>query len=142
MGQQRFSSSAVSGINYANVRGAFVADGKFYYALTTGALYRADWSGNSPVGGTSMQVSGPGKDSQTWNSRAMFVYQGSGQQQNQPPIIDADVTCTGLTCNYDASGSTDPGGSIASFLWQFGDGGTSTTGARPRTRTPRPVRAP
>ena len=125
VGQQRFSSSAVSGINYANVRGAFVADGKFYYATTTGALFRADWSGNSPVGGTSVQVSGPGKDSQTWNSRAMFVYQGTGQQQNQPPIIDADVSCTGLDCDYDASGSTDPGGSIASYLWQFGDGDTS-----------------
>ena len=76
VGQQRFPIPAVSGINYANIRGAFVANNKFYYATTTGALWRADWSGRSPVGGTQVQVSGPGKDSQNWASRVLFVLTG------------------------------------------------------------------
>ena len=66
--------AAVSGINYGSIRGAFVANDKFYYSGTTGRLWRADWSGRSPVGGTQVQVSGPGKDSQNWASRAMFVF--------------------------------------------------------------------
>ena len=37
------------------------------------------------------QISGPGIDCQTWNSRAMFVYQAAGQQTNPPPIPVADV---------------------------------------------------
>ena len=127
VGQQRFTTNAVSGINYSNIRGAFVANGKFYYALSNGQLWRADWSGTSPVGGTQVQVSGPGKDAQTWNSRAMFVYQASGQQTNTPPIADADVHCdNGLTCSFDASNSSDPDGSVSSYLWEFGDGQTST----------------
>ena len=31
-----------------------------------------------------------------------------------------------LTVNVDGSGSTDPGGSIVSHAWEFGDGGTAT----------------
>ncbi len=53
-----------------------MANGKFYFATTTGRLYRADWSGRSPVGGTVVQVSGPGKDNQNWASGAMFVLTG------------------------------------------------------------------
>jgi hypothetical protein len=76
VGQQRFPVAAVSGIDYSTIRGAFVASGKFYFSTTTGRLYRADWSGRSPVGGTVVQVSGPGKDNQNWASRAMFVFTG------------------------------------------------------------------
>ena len=76
VGQQRFPVAAVSGIDYSTIRGAFVANDKFYFSTTTGRLYRADWSGRSPVGGTVVQVSGPGKDNQTWASGAMFVLTG------------------------------------------------------------------
>jgi PKD repeat protein len=125
VGQQRFSSGNVSGISYANIRGAFVANGKFYYATSTG-LFRADWAGTAPVPGTSVQLSGQGITGQSWSSRSMFLFQGSGQSTNTPPIPDADVSCTGLTCHYDSTGSSDPGGSVASVLWQFGDNATST----------------
>ena len=127
VGQQRFTSSNVTGINYSTMRGAFVAGNLFYFADTTGRLWRAQWAGTAPVAGTAVQISGPGKDAQTWNSRSMFVFQGSGQQTNPPPIAVADVHCTDLTCSYDSTGSSDPGGSIASVLWQFGDGPTSTS---------------
>jgi PKD repeat protein len=46
---------------------------------------------------------------------------------NQPPnaTISA-VSCTGLTCAFDGSGSADADGSITSYAWTFGDGGTAS----------------
>ena len=44
-------------------------------------------------------------------------------------VSDTVVPASGpapLTVQFSAAGSTDPDGSIASFFWQFGDGGTST----------------
>ena len=52
---------------------------------------------------------------------------------NQPPIVNHGGPYTGIiynTVQFDGSGSTDPDGTIASYLWDFGDGSTST-GARP-----------
>jgi hypothetical protein len=75
VGQQVFRTAAPTGISYATMRGAFVADGRLHYSNTAGRLFRAGWRGGAPVGGTAVQVSGPGKDSQRWTSRAMFAYQ-------------------------------------------------------------------
>jgi PKD repeat protein len=49
---------------------------------------------------------------------------------NQPPTAAFSPSCTDLQCGFDASGSTDADGSIASYAWQFGDGDTGT-GASP-----------
>ena len=121
VGQQRFSSGAVSGIPFTSIRGAFVANNFFYYATSSG-LFRTPWGGRAPVAGTPTQIS----SSSAFASRVMFIYQASGQQSNQAPIPDADVTCTGLTCEFDSTDSVDPDGDIESVLWQFGDTATST----------------
>ncbi len=132
VGQQRYTSATVSGINFASIRGAFVANGKFYYADTNGRLFRADWGGRLPVAGTSVQVSGPGVDSQNWTARAMFVLTGAGTSPpppppvNKPPTAAATISCDLLTCTFDGRSSADPDGTIASQEWTFGDGAGST----------------
>lgn len=41
---------------------------------------------------------------------------------NTGPSIDLTSDCTGLTCTFDASGSSDPDGAVASIDWTFGTG--------------------
>ncbi len=41
---------------------------------------------------------------------------------NARPVASFTVTCSGLTCAYDASASSDPDGTISSFSWSFGEG--------------------
>ena len=45
---------------------------------------------------------------------------------NQPPTADFDVSCTGLECDFDGTGSDDPDGTIDTWAWDFGDGDTAT----------------
>jgi PKD repeat protein len=58
---------------------------------------------------------------------------------NQPPVATFTFSCTGLTCSFNASGSSDPDGTIASYSWNFGHGSpgagqtTSHTYAEPGT---------
>jgi PKD repeat protein len=45
---------------------------------------------------------------------------------NQPPTAAFISSCTNLACSFDATGSSDPDGTVASYAWTFGD---TTTGA-------------
>ena len=50
---------------------------------------------------------------------------GSGPPSNQPPIPSFTYSCSGLTCSFDGSASSDDG-TIASYAWSFGDTGTGS----------------
>lgn len=43
---------------------------------------------------------------------------------NAPPTPSFVANCSAGMCTYDASGSVDPDGTIASYEWSFGDGAT------------------
>jgi PKD repeat protein len=53
---------------------------------------------------------------------------------NQPPVASFTYSCSTLSCTF-ANTSTDPGGSIATSSWTFGDGGTSTATSPAHTYT-------
>jgi PKD repeat protein len=53
------------------------------------------------------------------------IWKGSSSG-NQPPVAAFTSSCDALSCSFDGSSSTDSGGSLASYAWSFGDGGTSS----------------
>ena len=55
-----------------------------------------------------------------------------GSGTNNPPVAAFTSSCTGLGCTFTDS-SSDSDGTIASYSWTFGDGGTSTAASPSHT---------
>lgn len=66
-------------------------------------------------------------------TNAVSVNVTGGGQANTAPIAAFTATTAGLTVNVNGSGSTDPGGSIAGYAWDLGDGSTATGATASRT---------
>lgn len=131
------ASGNVSGINFSQVRGMYATANHLYWTSSLdGNLRRINWAqgpvSGSPVPNTQVTVSGLLVDGRTWSAqRAFFLYQdANGDGVGLPPQAAFDVNCSSTTCEFDASGSTAPGGTITGYAWDFGDG-TTGTGASP-----------
>jgi hypothetical protein len=71
----------------------------------------------------------------TFSSLLTLTYQSSGSDSfsiifGQPPVSSFTINVTSTTAlaevSLDASSSSDPGGTIAGYLWSFGDGQSGT----------------
>ena len=132
----------VSGINYSNdARRLRRQQQVLLRRHHRAAVARPRGPGTAPVAGTAVQVSGPGKDAQTWNSRSMFVFQAA-RPADQPAADPGrpTCTCTDIDLLLRLDGLHRPG-----RQHRLGACGSSATGPldrrrHPRTPTPRQVR--
>ncbi|TDO43351.1 PKD repeat protein [Kribbella sp. VKM Ac-2527] len=120
------ATGSLSGISFNQMNGMFLAGNTLYWGQSTdGSLRKATWNPATglPVSGTAQTLS-TGID---WRARTLFLYQDpTGQGPNQLPTAQSAISCNDLNCSYSSAGSADPDGTIASYAWTFGDGGTST----------------
>jgi PKD repeat protein len=72
-------------------------------------------------------------------SVTLFVLAGGGTTSNQPPVAAVSATPASgtapLQVAFNGSGSHDPDGSIVSYAWNFGDGGTASGATATHTYT-------
>ncbi|GGC16506.1 PKD domain-containing protein [Cellulomonas carbonis] len=54
------------------------------------------------------------------------VTPGAAPPANTPPVAAFEAATDGLMVTVDASGSSDPDGSVTGYAWAFGDGGEAT----------------
>ncbi|RKS72067.1 beta-propeller uncharacterized protein DUF5122 [Actinomadura pelletieri DSM 43383] len=125
VGAQEYTAVGnLTGMSWAQVGGMFVDDGSLYYVNSTnGRLYRLAFSEAGVPSGTSTQVS-----TADWRGRTVFLYAGT---PNQAPTAAFTSNCNQLECSFNAAGSNDSDGTIASYAWDFGDG-ENGTGATPQ----------
>jgi PKD repeat protein len=118
-------TSVVTGRGGPNLPGNFIPGVTAGYS-STGVLL---WEGFSPFA-TVWGVALPGGDVCTTGGYDAYVscFRPSGGDGNLPPVATATAVpesgAAPLTVDFDASGSHDPDGSIVSWAWTFGDGGT------------------
>ena len=98
----------------------------WYNPRSGGALERGSQA--SIQGGATRNLGRP--PSNTSSDWVALVKTGSPATGNQPPLaaFETDVTSgtAPLDVLFDATGSSDPDGTIASYLWDFGDGSSSS----------------
>jgi serine protease len=66
---------------------------------------------------------------------ALEALLGTGGGTNNPPTASFTRSCTGLTCSFNGTGSSDSDGSITGYSWSFGGTGSTASHTFPAAGT-------
>ncbi|WP_336921903.1 PKD domain-containing protein [Aquipuribacter sp. SD81] len=123
VGATRFQVvGGLSGLDWRNVRGAFLAGGSLYWAHgSTGALSRVTWGDRAPVNGTNTVVSSPASTGVDWRAQTLFARAAAPS-----PAVTAASECVGTRCSLHAEIAPVAGVEVATVTWTLGDGATAT----------------
>lgn len=120
---------------FSNAGGMFLSGGFLYIVnRNTGDLRKIAFSSSGVLSGTATTVSGPTTDGKDWRAQALYIGPGSAPT-NQPPTASFTSSCSGLTCTFNGSSSTDPNGDSLTYSWNFGDGSAQTAASSSPTVT-------
>ena len=100
-----------SPVDWSDVRGMTLANGKLYFARTNGNLYSMDFANGAPVRGTEALVS-PKSDGYDWASNGLFAFSHVAVDTDPPtapgkPTGSSPATGT-ITINWPASTDASP----------------------------------
>lgn len=123
VGSQRFA--VTGGVNFNGTMGMFISNNTLYYVTKSDGNLNAVGLSGGVLSGTATVVDGPASGGNDWRARVLFLAAGK-PPANQAPTASFTVDCVELNCSFDASKSTDPDGSVAKYVWDFGDGSTGT----------------
>ena len=116
VGSQTFTADA-HGVDFGSVAGMTLAGGTILFgSKADGDLRSVGFEAGAVTGGTTV-LSNDG----TWKYRAIVAATGSTQPpaNTSPTAAFAAPSCTDLSCTVDASGSSDPDGSVVSYSWSW-----------------------
>jgi endonuclease I/subtilisin-like proprotein convertase family protein/chitodextrinase len=118
-------------VQFLSYEGSFTAVGGAADGLVSVDVGVAETS--TTLAGNSLQLVGSGTNYSDFSWQAPSVSNSgainTGQSftsGNLPPVASFTFSCNLLDCNFDANGSSDVEGSIASYSWMFGDGGSNS----------------
>ncbi|MDR6973160.1 PKD domain-containing protein [Leifsonia shinshuensis] len=133
-GQATVNWTATYDQDNVSLRYALARDGDTAHPISTVTRTSTFWSRSAMsftdsglAGGSAhtytLTVTDPDGNSITRTGNSVTI---AGGGTNQPPTASFTVGANGLAVAVDGSASRDPDGSIASWAWNFGDGGTAS----------------
>jgi PKD repeat protein len=107
------------------------------WTIDGGAWQSATWNGVSGTYEASWDSTAVSDGPHTVNAQATDSEANVGSDSvnvtvdnvNEPPVASFTYNCTGLSCDFDGTGSYDTDGTIAAYDWDFGDGSPHGSGA-------------
>ena len=123
IGARRFAVTNSSDFDGTRVAGMFRSGDRIYFAdRGSGSLSAVAFDGIGLTGEVDVV------DSHVdWRAQAAFLWHGEpAYVAPSAPVADAQVTCAGADCAFDAGASSDEDGFVVSHEWSFSDGATAS----------------